>query len=531
MKKLLLILLLFARLFSAHAQQYFNRRYTLNAYQTALSAIIPQDGKYFCIGVAFDSSNSTSSSITGVKFTILDSFGNILKDTIYQRAGARNYFPQYNNALCSMPDKGFLLGVAEDYDPTTDTCYAMLMRYDSLGNALWTREYDKPFCVDTFTFYTVADLKPTGTGEWLMLTTIQCTIYPQYPTHCVLTKLDSNFNVIWNKEYDYSLPRNAGDKLYIDESGYYFLSDYNNLCYPVMTGIICQAQIVKTDTAGNQQWVWRSDTHKETSSSFDLIHTKDGGFIYCGLGNGYEIDGGGEGYLYQKGWIEKLDSNRNVICFDTLSTIYSNISDVALMVLKELPDSSIVVAGNILGGFNAGDTISIAARDYACLIKYRPNGERAWARKYSHQNDSLLGYIYDMKQTPDGGYVLCGESDDSYHRYGNTTQQAWVIKVDSNGCMGPTDPQCLTEGVPGVARGVAVSVYPNPVGSTLTFATDYLPAREELTITNLLGQTMLTERITTLKQQIDVRAWPPGVYIYYLSSAGSPVVTGKVVKY
>ena len=526
-KRIFLIVLLGCGLYQAHAQQYFNRRYTLHAYQTALSAIIPQDGKYFCTGVAFDSSNSTSTSITGVKFTILDSLGNILKDTIYQRAGARNYFPQYNNALCSMPDKGFLLAVAQDYNPTTDTCYAMLIRYDSLGSVLWTKEMDKPFCVDTFTFYTVADLKPTGTGEWLMLTTIQCTIYPQYPTHCVLTKLDSNFNVIWNKEYDNLLPRNSGDKLFIDQSGYYFLSDYNNVCYPIMTGLVCQAQIIKTDSAGNEQWVWRSDTHKENSSSFDLIHTKDGGFVYCGIGNGYEIDEGGAGYLYQKGWIEKLDSNRNVVWYDTIDNIYNN--GTPLTVLKELDDSTIVVAGDLTGGFNQ-DTVKYDI-GYACLIKYKPNGDKIWQRKYSYNNDSLIGSIYDMKQTPDGGFVLCGESDDYFLYYGNTLQQAWVIKVDSNGCLGPTDPQCLTEGVPGVARGVAVSVYPNPVGSTLTFATDYLPAREELTITDLLGQTILTERITTLKQQIDVRAWPPGVYIYYLSSAGSPVVTGKVVKY
>ena len=130
-----------------------------------------------------------------------------------------------------------------------------------------------------------------------------------------------------------------------------------------------------------------------------------------------------------------------------------------------------------------------------------------------------------MNETPDHGFVLCGYENDTVQ------QQAWVIKVDSNGCMGPTDPQCLTEGVPGVARGVSVSVYPNPVASTLTFATDYLPAREELTITDLLGQTILTQRVTTLKQQIDVRAWPPGVYIYYLSAAGNAVVTGKVVKF
>lgn len=38
-------------------------------------------------------------------------------------------------------------------------------------------------------------------------------------------------------------------------------------------------------------------------------------------------------------------------------------------------------------------------------------------------------YIYDMKLTPDGGYVMCG----SAFPVGSNTQQAWLIKTNCNG--------------------------------------------------------------------------------------------------
>ena len=528
MKKLLLILFLFTGLFSAHAQQYFNKRYPMHSSAVTLSSIVPLNGKYYCVGEADDSTDTTY-SVTGIKFAILDSVGNLISDTIYQRPGIRNYSTIDNHTLTPLPDKGFILGVAQDVDETNGVLYALLVRYDSIGNILWTREYNKPFCVDTYTYYTIADLQPTGTGEWLMLTTIQCTVDPTLPTYFVLTKLDSNFNEEWNKEYGYYLLRNPAGKLFVEADGYILGGAVSNEYYVDMTGIKWQASMIKTDTAGNVQWQWKSDSTKETFTIQDVLHTRDGGYIYCGAGAGYTEHA--TAYIDEiewKGWIEKLDSNRNVVWFDTLDRGYSTIP-ILFVKLIELPDSSVVVGGTLEGGF--GDDMTPYFHDFAFLSRYRPDGQIVSQRKYSFFNDTVALNVEDVKRTPDNGFVLCGYGNDPFLYYGSTGQQAWVLKVDSNGCMGPTDPQCLTEGVPGVAQGVAVSVYPNPVGSTLTFATDYLPAREELTITDLLGQTILTERITTLKQQIDVRAWPPGVYIYYLSSAGSPVVTGKVVKY
>lgn len=521
---LLLLLLLLLGLHKVQAQQYFNRRYTLNAYATALSSIVPRDGKYYCTGMAFDSSNT--SSVIGVKFAILDSFGSVIKDTIYQRLGVRNFYAQYNNSLYPMPDKGFLLGVAQDGDPTTGIMYALLIRYDSTGNILWAREYPKPFCSDTTPYYSIADIKPTGTGEWLMLCTVQCPTDASNPMFYELTKLDNNFNVEWCKKYGYPSRRNRATKIVIENNGYLLGGGVTNYSYIGMTGIKWQALMIKTDTAGNEQWKWKSDTTKMTGNIQDLIRTTDGGYVYCGLGNGYEDDASGSGILYWKGWIEKLDSNKNVAWFDTVDYFYNN--GAALTVLKELSDNTVVCGGNLVGGFNNDPTNY--PYSFACLLRYKQDGKLIFQRKYSHSEDSLSGAIYDLKQTPDGGYILCGDSKDYNFYYGSNLQQAWVLKVDSRGCESLTDPQCAHDAVAPIARQeIAYRVYPNPVKDVLTVECPGGAAGAVFLVIDVFGRTVFSKTLAARRERIDTHDWPPGVYIYHVLWDGGSQA-GKIVK-
>ncbi len=524
LKRAILTILLGLGVFSSQAQQYFNRRYTLHSYNTSINSIVPVGNRYYCTGLVRD---STYAPAIGITFTILDSNGNVLLDSVFTLPYS-NMYP-CNGCLIPIDSNRFIYG-ASDVD--TSAGRNIIVKYNGVGEVFWHREYDKFSCPDQF--WNLVDFKPTGTDEWLVLCTNSCvdsTVWGLFEQKLLLYKLDSNFNVEWSKQYGADHFDNFAEKLMVTNSGYLILGLKAN-DNQVPTGLHYFAEIIKTDTSGRQLWDWLSAATKETGPNYDFIQTKDGGYIYSGMGNGHEISaGGGTDEIVSKGWIEKLDSNRNVVWNDTFSTIYSTIFDEMLSVIKELPDSNVVVAGEIIGGFNSSDTIGEWSRNFASLIKYRPNGDRIWQRKYSYHNDSLLGYIYDMKQTADGGFVLCGESDDNYHYYGNTTQQAWVIKVDSNGCLGPMDPQCLTERAPQLQRSLSVKIFPNPTKEAITIESDYLADHEELTITNAVGQTLLTQRVTNTRERIEIKSWPTGVYIYYISAAGSSVQTGKIVKY
>ena len=523
MRKLLIIMILLCHGLIAHTQQYFNNRYTLHSTNSAMTSIIPIGNKYYCTSVAKDSSYLGN---FGIHFTILDSNGGIKRDTIFIMP-YRNISP-WNNSLTQLSGMQFLLANATDID-TGNVQRCLLTKFDTTGNVVWDTEYTKSAC-PSFGFWYIEDMKPTGTGEWLVLSHIAC-YDAAAATHAQedmqLTKLDSHFNIEWNKEFGDPHWDDIGKKMVIIPGGYIISGVRNNLNL-VGVGLKYRAEIIKTDTAGTVLWTWQSDPTKETGTVYDVLHTKDGGYIYCGMGNGKEDTVGSMGMMHWKGWVEKLDSNRNRVWYDTLDNVYNN--GAPLVKIIELTDSSTIVGGVLGGGFDE-DPINYALA-YACMIKYKPNGEKIWQRKYTFQNDSLDASIYDMKQTPDGGFVICGESDDNYHLYGSPIQKAWVIKVDGNGCMSLTDTQCNNLKVVTYSEpAIVVHVYPNPVHHVLNIETSQSLSNGVLSIVDVAGRVLLTNKLLNRKETIDISLLQRGLYLYHITDNGLMIKTGKLEKW
>src|SRR5690606_26772273 len=125
----------------------------------------------------------------------------------------------------------------------------------------------------------------------------------------LLTKLDSSFNVVWHKAFGDEIHNSFGKRLIIEPWGYTLAGGANNV-NRTTTGYVIQAEIIRTDTAGNTTWWWRSDNTKLTNWIHDIIRTKDGGYVYCGQGDGYQVlsQSGTFTTLYWRSWIEKIDS-------------------------------------------------------------------------------------------------------------------------------------------------------------------------------------------------------------------------------
>ncbi|MBS1783079.1 MAG: hypothetical protein JSS78_08430 [Bacteroidetes bacterium] len=61
---------------------------------------------------------------------------------------------------------------------------------------------------------------------------------------------------------------------------------------------------------------------------------------------------------------------------------------------------------------------------------------------YSVNTCSDKNLLYDAQQTDDGGFILCGEATERCSGFTPPSQRGWLVKVDSNGCLGPGEPQC-----------------------------------------------------------------------------------------
>jgi hypothetical protein len=504
MKDLLCILLLLCGL-PAAGQQYFNKRDPVHSFSSYFTNVLERNGRYYCIGSSVDSSNYTGNdtylSWPGIRFVVYDGTGNKLVDTFYQRND--RWMSPWETSLHSLPGGDLVFTISSYLD--TIAC-SNVLRMDSLGHVVSEVELAKPMCPEN-AYWEPSDLQPTGTGEWLMLSNISC----NGSVDAILTKFDSSFNVRWHKLVYTHYMNDFYYDLLIVPDGYVLAGGRNsgNISWNYYT---CRAELVKTDTAGNPQWSWLSHADSLTNYAQDVIKTQDGGYIYCGGGSGYEqFVSSTVGELYFRSWIEKVDSNGNVVWNRVLAPRLNNIGLNQQEVVKELPDGSLVVAGTIASGFEIQDSISLS---YGSLVKLASDGSIIWRRLYQAPEGPFLHSVSDMTQTTDGGFVLVGNT---------SFNTAWIIKVDSNGCeqgVGQCNPSDI-EQLNTESRN-AIKVYPNPTDGLLYVESD---TQTEYRLLNLTGICLQKGQLHKGRNELDSRALPPGLY---LLQAGNEVI--KVVK-
>ncbi|MEO8150724.1 MAG: T9SS type A sorting domain-containing protein [Bacteroidia bacterium] len=168
-------------------------------------------------------------------------------------------------------------------------------------------------------------------------------------------------------------------------------------------------------------------------SPYAIQQTADGGYIVGGeswsmiSGDKTEDRIGGGDY-----WIVKVDSLGNI---QWQNTIGGSNEDV-LTCLQQTTDG-----GFILGGYSRSDisgdktenTIGLSDDDY-WIVKTDSLGNVQWDNTIGGDEDD---YLYSIRQTTDGGYLLCGSSESDIS--GDKTSfspgepEGWVVKTDSLG--------------------------------------------------------------------------------------------------
>jgi hypothetical protein len=331
---------------SSSAQQYFNKRDALHSFSSIITSVVPLNDKYYCTGLCIDSVNYSTTGqtlpISGIKFAIFDNQGNKLRDTVYQQIGKS--LDGWSNNLLLMPNNNLVLAV-EEFD-TSQNYSTLLVKIDTMGAVTMGKQIDKPLCMNE-PWMKVVDIKPIGNNQFIMLSRMSCKALGQpLKVDILLTKLDSDFNVIWHKQYGSGQTNNAAWKLLIEPDGYLIAGGRNNLNQTSMNFSL-RAMLMKTDTAGNVQWTWLSDPSKKTFEAKDVIRTQDGGYVYCGSGDGYEILGANGTWSIPRfrGWVEKLDSNRNVVWSRAFNDFYDGTEFKKVI---EAPDGRLFLFGNKL---------------------------------------------------------------------------------------------------------------------------------------------------------------------------------------
>jgi hypothetical protein len=260
---------------------------------------------------------------------------------------------------------------------------------------------------------------------------------------------------------------------------------------------LVNAFLVKTDPAGTIEWyrTYGLGSTGDYCVSVDLLPDGEG-YI---MGGQKVLSGQNDEF-----WVQRVDLAGNVIWSQVWGSPFTDIN-AHLMVVA---DGSIAVAsaygvgpgdsvapymakldpadGSIIwsgmygprGGESAlfsltqepasGDLVAVGnvtllGRYWGTLLRTSDSGDSLWMRHYQYVDEQVTngqGILRDVQCTPDGGFIAVGSALSVPGVY---TQDVWVIKVDSMGCL---EPGChLITGIESQVTNLqgALTVAPNPL--------------------------------------------------------------------
>ncbi|MBI2257474.1 MAG: T9SS type A sorting domain-containing protein [Flavobacteriia bacterium] len=272
---------------------------------------------------------------------------------------------------------------------------------------------------------------------------------------------DLNLNLIWTKKFGEPYFNNVNDFVFTNDNCFLFYGENKNT--PNGRRLL---EISKTDSLFNTLWTKRIGKNGRDFFATCVTKNKDSSYLISGYHSNY-IGQNTESYF------AKIDHNGEILWENNYDMLFGS----SCSYITQISDSFAVVIGNIhtskfpfesKGYYAKVDMFTgeiILLKDYQfkdytsflyskilvhknndlvfkanikdnnelpninniLLIKMDINGNIKWTREYYKKEDRHQ-YIYDIQNTDDGGYVLCGSAKDSGY-----IQRNWVLKVDCNG--------------------------------------------------------------------------------------------------
>jgi hypothetical protein len=200
--------------------------------------------------------------------------------------------------------------------------------------------------------------------------------------------------------------------------------------------------------------------------------------------------------------------------------------------IVKLTDGNYMVTSDFI------ESVDPIYNSFTRVSKISNTGEHLWTQFFQLiDTDFDSNRAYDLKATPDGGVVFCGEStdlDSSSPTYESPGQRGWIVKLDECGCLVPgCNELCITEGVDDMHLPKFL-LGPNPTAANLHVFIPSMPTpgHREIRIYNLMGE-LVTSFATPQGDTtyiVDMASSADGHYIVSLFEDNRLVYSEKVVK-
>jgi hypothetical protein len=409
----------------------------------------------------------------------------------------------------------------QGYSLRNDIPCALLYWFDADGDTIRSKELFSPFL---------------GTGQWgdSFINPLYSILMPDstvYLSTTIAQPGTGNDICIWRLDAQ-------GDELW----HYIHATDGDpETCYsilPTQEGVVCSffeginanafesfLKLVFFDSQGNIYNVL--DDSLWNNFSVGIRAMIDNGGWVCAGSITEEVDLNSRACLWKIGYNGELVWSCNIGEYPIMSNGSYSLSNVV-----KTTDGNYVVTDDFFVS-NEDDFSS-----FARVSKVGSDGVFHWSQLFQFIDTEFdMNRAYDLKATPDGGVVFCGESTDldtSSPTYESPSQRGWIVKLDECGCLVPgCNELCITEGVDDMHLPKFL-LGPNPTAANLHVFIPSMPTpgHREIRIYNLMGK-LVTSFATPEGETtyiVDMTGFADGHYIVGLFEDNRLVYSEKVVK-
>ncbi len=489
--------------------QGFNRHYDAfsSEFDQGAFDIEPIGLDWVVFSVSYEPDTVTPDSILGIHTIILQEIDNegVLISEKKFKIHQHGVYVGWANCCDTVAVGGFVSGgsIASLDGPSK----VELVRYSPPGDTLWTRTFG-----DASHFWIGSQVKQTPDEGFLVCGYTDAT----GNTDGFVLKTDSAGNELWRHTYGLSSVSDDYSCITLVPDGY-VLSGRSHLSTENL-----DFWVSKIDTLGALQWDIRfGSPYGEPSPS--ILYLQDGRLV---LGGGWGTDP----FYFETPYVVFIDPTNG----DTLYSRKYGATDyiTTIFASKQFPDSDIIHAGvSYVGGPEQG-----------LLLRTTSDGDSLWMRNYFYYDDEVVqgqGRFFDVLPTADNGCIATGFANGPVNAAppAGHSQDAWVVKVDSMGCIVPG-----CDGISGTTEQVtnltsALHLYPNPVHGLLHVDITLPPKLVTtgpltITVTSLSGQVVLQQSLPTSapgEVELDVGHLATGTYALHLSDAHTWLAGEKFV--
>ncbi len=460
-------------------------------------AIVSNGNGYVVCAIGHDNI-STAYNNQELYFYNVDSIGNFGLINKYFKSGY-DYYTFYGS-LIRTKDNGYCF--VGDIDNGIGVHY--IMRFDSNMDTVWT----KILAHDTI-WEAVRQIKETSDHGFILTGSRQLS---DYECDVPIIKTDSLGNQLWKTYISTGYYGNAGQIEETPDHGF-LICGYRS---SFTTGY-GDPFIIKTDSAGNLEWLKILGNTNQLDGDAALAITQDSNYIIA-LGYGTSTVGNND-YWYGRLNIIKYSPDGTQIWNRMYDTIRL---DIYVSKLQILPNNDFIVMGSTVAGTDTNYYATF-------MFKFNANGDSLWRRIYSYTTNFIDGnYLYDNVLNSDGSITACG------YVSGSTlipSQQIWILKTDSNGYAPGCEPTGIEEIYQILNKG-EVRVYPNPATNQTTIAYPQLKEEGSIHIYNMLGQIVHEEKIAKGSSQtiLSIQHLKAGLYKVIIREKGMMIGEVSLVK-